>query len=363
MQKLKASNRANLSWAGMLVTIGIVYGDIGTSPLYTMKAIVEGNGGLSGLNYQFLLGSVSLIFWTLTLMTTIKYVCIALNADNDGEGGIFSLYALVKRRYPFLLIPAMIGGAALLSDGVLTPAVTVTSSIEGLRGVPLYQDLVGDSVWSVVAITLVILCVLFSVQHFGTNVIGKLFGPVMTLWFLFMAFMGIYNLSLDWSFLKALNPYYAIQVLLSPDNKRGLFILGSVFLATTGAEALYSDLGHVGKRNIHLTWPLVKLALVLNYMGQAAWLYRTQQLQPNYEVTNPFYNMVPQSLLIPAIIMATLASIIASQALITGAFSLTAEAIRLNLFPKLYVIYNGYQKGQLYLPTVNHLLAFGCIAL
>ena len=228
--------------AGLLVAMGVVYGDIGTSPLYVMKSSVEDNGGLTGINPDFVIGSVSLIFWTLTLLTTIKYVVIALNADNHGEGGIFSLYTLVRKGGKYLIIPAMIGGAALLADGVLTPAVTVTTAIEGLRGIPQFFDRFGNNQNVIVIITLVIIFVLFMVQRFGTDIVGKAFGPIMFAWFTFLGVMGLLNFSQDWTVIRALNPYYAIQLLFSADNKLGLFILGNIFLATTGAEALYSDL-------------------------------------------------------------------------------------------------------------------------
>lgn len=243
-----------------LVTIGIVYGDIGTSPLYVMKSIMEGNGGLPGISEDFIVGALSLVIWTVTLLTTIKYVVIAMKADNHGEGGIFSLYALVRYHGKWLVIPAILGGAALLADGVLTPAVTVTTAVEGLRSIPLMNELLGEGQLLVVLITLAIICILFSVQHAGTSKIGKAFGPAMLVWFSFLGITGLLTLLQNPVVLKAFNPIYAVQVLLSPYNKAGFMILGSVFLATTGAEALYSDMGHVGRENIYFSWPSLKPA-------------------------------------------------------------------------------------------------------
>lgn len=348
--------------AGLLVAMGVVYGDIGTSPLYVMKAIVEDNGGLRGINPEFVLGSVSLIFWTLTLLTTIKYVVIALNADNHGEGGIFSLYTLVRKGSKYLIVPAMIGGAALLADGVLTPAVTVTTAIEGLRGIPQFFDRFGNNQNIIVIITLVIIFVLFMVQRFGTEIVGKAFGPIMFLWFTFLGVMGLINFSQDWTVIRALNPYYAIRLLFSPDNRLGLFILGNIFLATTGAEALYSDLGHVGKLNIRLSWPYVKLCLVLNYFGQAAWLLNIYQNQEVQQINNlnPFFQMLPKGWLIIGVGFATIAAVIASQALITGSFTLVSEAIKLKLLPRLKIMYPGNSIGQMYIPAVNLILWLAC---
>ena len=355
-------NTKKISMAGLLVAMGVVYGDIGTSPLYVMKSIVEDNGGLSGINPDFVIGSVSLIFWTLTLLTTIKYVVIALNADNHGEGGIFSLYTLVRKGGKYLIIPAMIGGAALLADGVLTPAVTVTTAIEGLRGMPQFFDRFGNNQNVIVIITLVIIFVLFMVQRFGTDIVGKAFGPIMFAWFTFLGVMGLMNFSQDWTVIRALNPYYAIQLLFSADNKLGLFILGNIFLATTGAEALYSDLGHVGKRNIRLSWPYVKICLVINYFGQAAWLLNVYQNPEAQQIKNlnPFFQMMPQSWIVIGVAFATVAAVIASQALITGSFTLVSEAIKLKLLPRLKIMYPGNSIGQMYIPAVNLILWIAC---
>ncbi|EPC6337814.1 KUP/HAK/KT family potassium transporter [Enterococcus faecium] len=355
-------NTKKISMAGLLVAMGVVYGDIGTSPLYVMKSIVEDNGGLTGINPDFVIGSVSLIFWTLTLLTTIKYVVIALNADNHGEGGIFSLYTLVRKGGKYLIILAMIGGAALLADGVLTPAVTVTTAIEGLRGIPQFFDRFGNNQNVIVIITLVIIFVLFMVQRFGTDIVGKAFGPIMFAWFTFLGVMGLLNFSQDWTVIRALNPYYAIQLLFSADNKLGLFILGNIFLATTGAEALYSDLGHVGKRNIRLSWPYVKICLVINYFGQAAWLLNIYQNPEAQQIKNlnPFFQMMPQSWIVIGVAFATVAAVIASQALITGSFTLVSEAIKLKLLPRLKIMYPGNSIGQMYIPAVNLILWIAC---
>lgn len=351
-----------ISFAGLLVAMGVVYGDIGTSPLYVMKAIVEENGGLASINRDFILGAVSLIFWTLTILTTVKYVIIALKADNHGEGGIFSLYTLVRNQGKFLIIPAMIGGAALLADGVLTPAVTVTTAIEGLRGIPEFFDRFGMDQNIIVIITLVILLVLFSMQRFGTDMVGKAFGPVMFLWFTFLGVMGILNFSRDLSVISALNPVYAVKLLFSTDNHLGIFILGNIFLATTGAEALYSDMGHVGKRNIHVSWPYVKICLMLNYLGQAAWLtnvYQDTDVQ-TIEQLNPFFRMLPNGWMVIGVGFATIAAVIASQALISGSFTLVSEAIKLKLLPRMKIIYPGKTIGQMYIPVINTLLWIAC---
>ena len=348
-----------------LVTIGIVYGDIGTSPLYVMKSIVEGNGGINQINEQFIIGSLSLVIWTITLLTTIKYVLIAMKADNHGEGGIFSLYALVKDFGKWLILPAMLGGAALLADGVLTPAVTVTTAVEGLRSIESMNRFLGSGQWKVVAITLLIITLLFSVQHAGTSRIGKAFGPVMLLWFSFLGVTGLVHVLELPVVLKAFNPIYAVQILLSPYNKLGFMILGSVFLATTGAEALYSDMGHVGRENVYFSWPFVKLCLIANYMGQGAWIIRNQANTAllALEDMNPFFLMLPGLLRPFAVVLSAAAAIIASQALITGSYTLVSEAIRLDLLPHLEIRYPADTKGQLYIGVVNTVLWIGCSAI
>ncbi len=345
-----------------LVTIGIVYGDIGTSPMYVMKSILEGNGGIGQVDQSFIIGSLSLVIWTITLLTTIKYVLIAMKADNHGEGGIFSLYSLVKDCGKWLIFPAMLGGAALLADGVLTPAVTVTTAVEGLRSIELMDRFLGAGQWKVVIITLVIISALFSVQHAGTSKIGKAFGPVMLLWFLFLGITGLSNIVSLPVVLKAFNPLYAVQVLLSPNNKLGFMILGSVFLATTGAEALYSDMGHVGEWNIYYSWPFVKLCLILNYLGQGAWIIQNQANGAllSVEDLNPFFLMLPEVLRPFAVILGAAAAVIASQALITGSYTLVSEAILLDLLPHLEIRYPSDTKGQLYIGAVNAVLWIGC---
>ncbi len=359
---MSSSKMKKVTAGGLLVAMGVVYGDIGTSPLYVMKALVEDNGGLRTLTPDFILGSVSLVFWTLTLLTTIKYVLIALNADNHGEGGIFSLYTLVRKNSRYLIIPAIIGGAALLADGVLTPAVTVTTAIEGLRGIPVFFDRFGNDQSIIVGITLAILLVLFALQRFGTEFVGKAFGPIMLGWFTFLGIVGVMNFAGDLSVIRALDPRYAINLLFSPDNSAGLFILGNIFLATTGAEALYSDLGHVGKKNIYASWPYIKICLMLNYFGQAAWLLQVYQ-NPTYqeiENLNPFFQALPQGWTVFGVSFATLAAIIASQALLSGSFTLVSEAIKLKLLPRMQIIYPGASIGQMYIPALNTLLWIAC---
>ena len=359
---LEKKQRQGFRFGLFLVTIGIVYGDIGTSPMYVMKSILEGNGGIGQVDQSFIIGSLSLVIWTITLLTTIKYVLIAMKADNHGEGGIFSLYSLVKDCGKWLIFPAMLGGAALLADGVLTPAVTVTTAVEGLRSIELMDRFLGAGQWKVVIITLVIISALFSVQHAGTSKIGKAFGPVMLLWFLFLGITGLSHIVSLPVVLKAFNPLYAVQVLLSPNNKLGFMILGSVFLATTGAEALYSDMGHVGEWNIYYSWPFVKLCLILNYLGQGAWIIQNQANGAllSVEDLNPFFLMLPEVLRPFAVILGAAAAVIASQALITGSYTLVSEAILLDLLPHLEIRYPSDTKGQLYIGAVNAVLWIGC---
>ncbi|MDT7018730.1 KUP/HAK/KT family potassium transporter [Levilactobacillus namurensis] len=356
MRRLKLTTQA-LSGTGMLITLGIVYGDIGTSPLYVMNAILGQSRQPTGTSSSALLGSISLIFWTLMLITTIKYVILAMHADNRNEGGIFALYALVREQAAWLIGPALVGGAALLADGTLTPAVTVTSAIEGLKGQNLGFLSIGENQGVVLGIVTGILLGLFMIQRFGTARIGRSFGPIMLVWFSFIGGVGGYNLLAAPGILRALSPVYALQFLISPANRQGLFILGSIFLATTGAEALYSDMGQVGRRNIYATWPFVYTMLMLSYLGQGAWLLRHPTLTTvQLHHLNPFYSMVPSHLLVLAIILATLAAIIASQALITGSYTLVHEAIGLKLLPKLRIKFPGNEISQLYIATVNWLL-------
>ena len=356
--------KKKVSFGMFLVTIGIVYGDIGTSPLYVMKSILEGNGGIGNVNDEFIVGSLSLIIWTITLLTTVKYVLIAMRADNNGEGGIFSLYALVKKVAPWLIFPAMIGGAALLADGVLTPAVTVTTAVEGLRSIPAMDRFLGDGQGRVVIITLVIITTLFAVQWAGTSRIGRAFGPVMLVWFSFLGVTGLMHVFEMPGILRAFNPVYAVKVLVSPYNKVGFMILGSVFLATTGAEALYSDMGHVGRGNVYASWPFIKLCLILNYLGQGSWILSHTDSAALAAIPdmNPFFQMLPQALRVPAVALGALAAIIASQALITGSYTLVSEAIRLDLLPHLEVRYPSDTKGQIYIGAVNTVLYLGCAA-
>lgn len=354
--------RAPFSMGMFLVTIGVVYGDIGTSPMYVMKSIISGNGGIAHTNESFIVGALSLVIWTITLLTTVKYVLIAMKADNNGEGGIFSLYALVKKGGKLLIIPAMIGGAALLADGVLTPAVTVTTAVEGLRTIPAVERVLGAGQGKVILITLTIITVLFAIQHAGTSKIGRAFGPVMLLWFSFLGGTGIIHILEKPVVLKAFNPIYAVQILFSDYNKVGFMILGSVFLAATGAEALYSDMGHVGKEHIYRSWPFVKICLILNYLGQGAWIIRNS-INPEMfaiEDLNPFFLMLPESMRPFAVILGAAAAIIASQALITGSYTLVSEAIRLDLMPHLQIRYPSDTKGQIYIGAVNTVLFVGC---
>ncbi|MFT8424816.1 MAG: KUP/HAK/KT family potassium transporter [Liquorilactobacillus sp.] len=345
---------------GSLITLGIVYGDIGTSPLYVMNALIGDAGDRNNLSPEYIIGSLSLIFWTLMIVTTIKYVLIALRASNKGEGGIFALYALVKKQTKWLIIPAIVGGAAILADGTLTPAVTVTSAVEGLKGIKIGKDILIGNQDQVIFVTIVILLFLFLIQRFGTNFIGKAFGPIMVIWFSFLAVFGILNMTSEWVVLRALSPFYGFTFLFSKANPVGIFILGSIFLATTGAEALYSDMGHVGRKNIYITWPFVFIALILNYFGQGAWLIQHSRLGnlPAKSI-NPFFDMLPANLRVGVVILATFAAIIASQALITGSFTLVEEAIGLKILPRLRVIHPSLSRGQIYIFPVNWMLA-GC---
>lgn len=349
----------------VLVTLGVVYGDIGTSPMYTMKSIVAANGGIMGITEEMILGALSLVIWTMTLVTTVKYVLIAMKADNHNEGGIFALFSLVRRVAPWLILPAMIGGAALLADGILTPAVTVTTAIEGLRTIDWGYALIGDDQTKVMVITILIVCGLFAMQRAGTSSIGKLFGPIMTLWFLFLGGAGLINMVGNIGILRALNPIRGVWFLFSSENHAGIMVLGFVFLATTGAEALYSDMGHVGKANIYASWPFVKLCLILNYLGQGAWLIAHEFDTDAVELDNlnPFFQMLPEGIRPFAIVLSAVAAIIASQALITGSFSLVSEATRLNLMPHMRVHYPSDTKGQLYIPLVNNIMWVGCVAI
>jgi KUP system potassium uptake protein len=335
-----------LTFAGFLVSIGIVFGDIGTSPLYTYTAII----GSQTITEQIALGGVSAIFWTLFFQTTLKYVFITLRADNKGEGGIFSLYTLIRKYRRWLLFPAIAGGSFLLADSIITPPISVSSAMEGLK--PHFPNI------PIIPLVITILVLLFVLQRKGTSFLGKLFGPIMMLWFTMIAVLGIGELIGNFGVFKALNPYYAYQML--SEYPGGFWLLGGVFLCTTGAEALYSDLGHCGRKNIQISWLYVKVCLILCYFGQAAWLLK--HVGTTLTDVSPFFGLVPNWFIFPAIAIATLATIIASQALISGSFTLVAEAIRLNLWPKLRVVFPSDVKGQLYIPAINWLLMFGCIA-
>ncbi|RAI98477.1 KUP system potassium uptake protein [Chitinophaga skermanii] len=346
-------NFNKVSAAGLIIALGIIYGDIGTSPLYVFKAII----GRNYIDEMLVIGGISCVIWTLTLQTTVKYVILTLKADNKGEGGIFSLYALVRRHAKWTVIFGMIGGAALLADGIITPPITVSSAIEGLRTLPVLKDLGQDTI---VKIVLAIITLLFFMQQFGTHSIGRMFGPIMFIWFSMLAILGVSHIADDLSVLKAFNPYYAIQLLTS--EKDAFIILGAVFLCTTGAEALYSDLGHCGRGNIRVSWMFVKAALILNYLGQGAWLLSKRGTMLDKDA-NPFFMIMPEWFVIFGVIIATIASVIASQALISGSFTLISEAMRLNLWPKLKINYPTELRGQLFIPGINIMLYVGCVAI
>ncbi len=357
--------------AGLLVALGIIFGDIGTSPLYVFNAIIDNRI----ITRELILGTLSCIIWTLTLQTTFKYVLMVLRADNRGEGGVFSLYALVRRRRKWLVFPAMVGGAALLADGIITPPISITSAIEGLKELPSLGIREGSN--TVVIIVISILALFFFLQQFGTASIGQFFGPVMFVWFTMLLVLGTIHIFDDLSILKAISPHYAIEFLRTYPN--GFWLLGAVFLCTTGAEALYSDLGHCGRDNIRISWIYVKICLLINYFGQGASLL-AQEYNLNGKLTtlvdlntpitgviktqlriNAFYDLMPQWFIIPGVIVATSAAIIASQAMVSGAFTLISESMRLNLWPKLKIRYPSEEKGQLFIPTINFLMFLGCI--
>ena len=356
----KSTNKVTA--AGLLIALGIIYGDIGTSPLYVFNAII----GNHLINEDLIIGALSCIIWTITLQTTIKYVVLVLRADNRGEGGTFALYALVRRRKRWLVYPAMLGGAALLADGIITPPISITSAIEGLRELPAFRTL-GQTDNSIVIIVLSIIAAFFFLQQFGTASIGKMFGPIMFTWFTMLAILGVYHLFDDLSIFKAVNPYYAVNFVTNYPG--GFWLLGAVFLCTTGAEALYSDLGHCGRGNIRVSWMYVKTCLLLNYFGQGASLLAhndgrliTPEVKADLGI-NAFYDLMPQWFIIPGVVIATTAAIIASQAMISGSFTLISEAIRLNLWPKLKIRYPSEEKGQLFIPGINVMLFFGCVGM
>ncbi len=330
----------------MIVTLGIVYGDIGTSPLYVMRAIVS---GAQTIDAAFITGGLSCIFWTLTLQTTIKYIIFALRADNKGEGGIFALFALMRKRAKWAFIFAMIGGCTLLADSIITPAITIVSAVEGL--------LIRSPRIPVVPIALMIITILFLIQKFGTRLIGRSFGPIMFLWFSMLGILGVLQILQNPGILNALNPSFAFHFLTNYPS--GFILLGAVFLCTTGADALYSDLGHCGRDNIRVTWGFVKVSLLLNYFGQGAWIISNADIVNDW--TNPFFAIMPSWFLIPGIILATVAAVIASQAMITSSFTLISEAISLNFWPKVKINYPTNIKGQMYIASINWILYFCCV--
>ena len=343
--------------AGLIVALGIIYGDIGTSPLYVFNAIITNRV----IDENLIIGSLSCIIWTLTLQTTLKYVFLVLKADNRGEGGTFALYALVRRQKRWLVIPAMIGGAALLADGMITPPISITSAVEGLKELPTFQNIEEY----VVYIVLIILSLFFFLQQFGSASIGRLFGPIMSVWFTMLAVLGIVHLSQDITIFRAFSPHYAVQFI--SEYPHALWLLGAVFLCTTGAEALYSDLGHCGRGNIRISWIFVKTCLLLNYLGQGAYLLNnyggkqiTNAVREQFRV-NAFYDLMPAWFIIPGVVIATAAAIIASQAMISGSFTLISEAMRLNLWPKLKIRYPSEERGQLFIPSLNFFMFLGCI--
>lgn len=345
MKPNKRSFTDRLSAAGLLISLGIIFGDIGTSPLYVVKAIF--NQGI--IEESLILGSLSCVFWTLTLQTTTKYVWITLQADNKGEGGILSLYSLVRKKAKWLIIPAIIGASALLADGMITPAITISSAIEGLLirspGIPTVPIVIG------------IVSLLFLIQRFGTSIVGGIFGPLMLIWFSMIGTLGFLYIMESPEVFYALNPYYAIATIIHYPN--ALFLIGAIFLCTTGAEALYSDMGHCGKSNIRISWIFVKLMLLFNYFGQGGWLMK--HAGQKIGDINPFYAIMPEAFVDYAVIIATTAAVIASQAMISGSFTLISEAVRLNIWPKVSIRYPSEHKGQLYVPSINLILYVGCM--
>ena len=356
-----------VTFAMAIVALGVVYGDIGTSPLYTMQTFLAGQGGIQHADREAILGVLSLVFWSITLITTVKYVLIAMRIDNKGEGGIFALYSLIRKYGGWLAIPAMLGGAAFLADSVLTPAVSISSAVEGLKTIPVFEPLFRENTNLTMIITAIIILLLFSVQSRGTESIGRVFGSIVMVWFGFLAVVGVFNLGNDWSVFAALNPVYGIRFLFSPHNAAGIALMGTVFLSTTGAEALYSDMGHVGRGNIYFTWPFIKIALVFNYFGQGAWMLRNQHnpALENVDSLNPFFQMMSPGVRYLAVALSVTAGIIASQAL--SSFegmdnAKIAEATGLNWMPHLQVRYPARTRGQLYIPVVNGVLCVSTLA-
>ncbi len=349
----KNSGLNKVTFASLLVALGIIYGDIGTSPLYVLKAIV----GERDISEMLVYGGVSLVFWTLVFQTTVKYIWLTLRADNHGEGGVFSLYALVRRYGKHMVIPTILGATTLLADGIITPPISIASAVEGLGSVNGLENVFVAGNNLTIGIVIAIISLLFFFQRFGTQLIGKTFGPMMTIWFTILVVVGGLEISHHVAILKALNPYYGYDLLVH--YPKGFWLLGAVFLATTGAEALYSDLGHCGIKNIRITWMYVKVSLVINYLGQAAWIMNSHSIKLNG--VNPFFEMMPNWFLVPSILIATAATIIASQALISGSFTLISEAMNLNFWPRVTVRQPSNIKGQIYIPSVNSILWFGCV--
>jgi KUP system potassium uptake protein len=348
-------NIKKVTAAGLLITLGIIFGDIGTSPLYVFSAII----GDRPITQELVYGGISCVFWTLTLQTTFKYILLTLQADNKGEGGIFSLYALVWRYRHWLYFPAILGAATLLADGIITPPISVASAIEGLNGVHGLENIIVPGNSLTIGIVIGIITLLFFFQQFGTKIIGSAFGPIMFIWFGMIMFLGVIQILHFPNIMAALNPYYALNLLIR--YPRGFWLLGAVFLCTTGAEALYSDLGHCGKKNIQVSWIFVKIALVANYFGQAAWLLNSGKT--TLGTLNPFYEIVPHWFLLSAIIIATMATIIASQALISGSFTLISEAVSMNFWPRITIKYPTDIRGQIYIPSINWILYAGCVGM
>lgn len=353
-----SKNFNKVTTGGLLIALGIIYGDIGTSPLYVFNAIIYNKL----ISDQLIIGSLSCIIWTITMQTTAKYVIMILRADNRGEGGTFALYALVRRRYKWLAYPAMIGGAALLADGIITPPISITSAIEGLRKLPVLHNIHTHTIMTIV---LIIIVLFFFLQQFGTASIGKMFGPIMFVWFSMLAVLGAAHIMDDLSVFRAFNPYYAINFL--SEYPSGFWLLGAVFLCTTGAEALYSDLGHCGRKNIRISWIFVKSCLLLNYIGQGAFLLAnrkgltiTDDVKASLHI-NAFYDLMPEWFVLIGVAIATVAAIIASQAMVSGSFTLISEAMRLNLWPKLKLKYPSQERGQLFIPAVNTMIFAGCV--
>lgn len=366
------TDKKKLSFGLFLAAIGAVYGDIATSPLFVMKTILRGNVGLAGVSEEFVLGALSLIIWTITILATVKYVLLVMRNDNGGEGGIFAIYSLVKKKGKWLILPAIVGAAMLLADSIITPAITVTAAVEGLSTSGFTAGFFADSPIKQLLVILAVILLLFLFQGVGHSRLTGAFGPIMLLWLLLIGGAGAASLVQTPGILRAFNPVYGIKLISSPCNKAGFVILGSVFLAVTGAEAFYSDMGHVGGRAARLSWPAVKLALILNYLGQGAWLLRVAAPEANGSAgtdyvklagitdMNPFFYMLPEELRPVTVLLAVTAAFTVAQAVVTGAFTLASEAMRLDVLPHLETLYPPKHEGQIYIPVVSRLLCVGC---